>query len=120
MKSKDDFLTAKYTGTSLCTSDNSDFDIHRMPSNVKAFVAVALEKGEGATEIVENVMESNRDIKVSTDSVYAMKHRLRQRNVIPDGWPRDHLQCLLLLRENQLEEISPELPVRGYIQVRRV
>ena len=66
-----------------------------------------------------NVQEIHQDTNLTKDAARTHVARYRRRQLVPDTWPRDLMQCLVLLRETQKEEIAPDKkPVSGYIQVR--
>ena len=113
----DDLLTAEVTGKPHCEAEDVLMVSHHASTAAKKAVSEALKKGEGPTEVFENVAESTNDIFLTKAAVRTQAVRERRRTLIPDSWPRDAIQCLLMLKQVQKDEISPDEVVPGYLQV---
>ena len=112
------------TGETSCRGDVDEEDAssqlvgHQSSVAAREAVAEELSAGVGPTEAYENVACATKDAFLTKDAVRAQSSKLRRKEVVPQCWPRDTMLCLVLLKEVQKEEISPEEPVSGYIQVR--
>lgn len=115
-KQTDEVVNVTLSGKKICI-ENDSFRHHSAPETRKAMEEEIL--NVGATEAFENVQEIHADPNFTKQAARTHVARFRHRQLVPPTWPRDLMLCLVLLRETQKEEISPDKkPVSGYIQVR--
>lgn len=114
----DDNASIEITETGICTAESQESRHHSAPLTRRALEEAA--NGDaGPTEVYEDVQEIHQDPHLSIGAARAYIGKVRSRKVVPDAWPRDLMQQLLLLRETQRQEIGSDGPVPGYIQVRK-
>ena len=114
---KDGLLTVEVTGRPQCEPEDVLAAIHNASTAARTRVSEALKRGEGPTEAFENVAEATNDIFLTKAGVRTQAAREKRKALVPASWPRDVMQCLLIMRQVQREEISPTEPIPGYLQV---
>lgn len=115
-KQSDEAVSVEVRGEVVCTEDE-DFP-HQSALETRKTLEEEITTGVGATEAYENAQNIHRDQNLTKEAARTHIAGFRRRQLVPDTWPRDVMLCLVLLRETQKEEISPEKkPVSGYIQV---
>lgn len=105
-------------GAPSCSAEEVLASHHQSESKTRALISDALQAGVGPTEAFEDVINEFNDVFLTKAAVKSQATRRRKREIVPDSWPRDVMQCLVLLRRTQKEEINPSSNVPGYIQVR--
>ena len=105
------------SGVPCCNIADAQDDVHQSRVATREAFVQELDKGIGATEAYENVACTTDDCFLTKDSARAISCRWKRKEVVPQCWPRDTMLCLVLLKEVQKQEITPEEPVSGYIQV---
>lgn len=109
-----------FKGTHKCTSETMKADKHHSSQFERLSVAQELKSGIGPTEAYENVAAKIPGSRLTKDGVKQQATRLLKEGIVPKTWPSDMMQCLLLLKETQECEISPDSRNPGYVQVRTV
>jgi len=90
---------------------------HQSTLATRLEVAKLLKEGHGPTAAFEDVAEAVDDPFLTKEAVSTQATRIRRREVVPDHWPKDTIQCLLILKDVLANEVASESPVPGYIQV---
>lgn len=111
-------FSANFSGIPVCTERTHDVDdgqLHHSTKETRNEVIERLVRGEGPTEIAEDMKEDDAERRITVDAVKMINLKRKRREIVPDGWPRDQMQCLVLLRQTLKEEVSPHLPVSGSI-----
>ena len=104
-------------GEASCREDCVDAG-HQSRVETREAVVQELQKGLGATEAYENVLCATEDPFLTKESVRMLNSKTKRKELVPECWPRDTMLCLVLLKDVQKAEITPEEPVSGYIQAR--
>lgn len=92
-----------FSGVPQCTADTFEIDLIRQ-TDLQTRSAVIWRLGP--TEVYENIIEEDPESRLTINAVKGAAYIKRKGDIVPPGWPRDMMLCLILLKETQKEEIT--------------